>query len=73
LSALATVVEHFDVAGFLLTGAVGRTCTAAALVCRFGHGGMKRAQAAAELAPASALALGLGACGGGPTVAEAIE
>jgi hypothetical protein len=37
LSALATVIEHFDVAVFLLTGAVGRTCTAAALV--LGGGG----------------------------------
>jgi hypothetical protein len=45
----------FGVVTFLLVGgAVGLTCVAAALVCRFERGSMKRAWAVAELFLASA-------------------
>jgi hypothetical protein len=63
------VVEHFNAVVFLFTGAVGRNCAATVLVCRFGHRGMKRTQAAAELPLALAQTLGFGACSGGPTTA----
>jgi hypothetical protein len=67
----AAVVGRFDAVVFLFTGAVGRTCAAATLVCRFGRSGMKRARATVELPPTSAPALEFGACGGGPTAAAA--
>jgi hypothetical protein len=71
LSAPAAAVGRLDAVAFLLAGAVGLTCAAAPLVCRLGHGGMKRVRAAAELLPASAPPLGFGACGCGPTMAAA--
>jgi hypothetical protein len=69
---------HFSVATFLLAGCVvGLACAAtyaaAALVCRFGHDGMKRARAAAEAFPASGPPLGFGVCGGAPTAAAAMS
>jgi hypothetical protein len=59
---------------FLLDGAaVGLTyAAAAALVCRFGCGGMKRVRAVAELLPTSVPALGFGACGSAPTAAAVV-
>jgi hypothetical protein len=47
LSAPTAAVGCLDAVAFLLAGAVGLTCVAAALMCRLGRGGMKRARAAA--------------------------
>jgi hypothetical protein len=53
LSAPAAAVGRLDAVSFLLAGAVVLTCAAAALVCRLGHNGIKRARAAEESLPAS--------------------
>jgi hypothetical protein len=63
LSVPATTVGGFNAVVFLFTGAVGRTCAVAELVCRFGHDGMKRARTGAELSPAVAHAAAATAMG----------